>query len=477
MADDPEAVDAPPALPALKLVEPEVNKDDPWRDDVLERKEIAERLTSIVRGQEAPFVISIDGRWGTGKTFLLKRWAQDLRNQDTPWEAIYFNAWEDDFNDDPLLAIIGQLSEYFDEGPLREIARGVAGALGHVLVKRVTGASPDDLTPDSLLDDYREGLRTKNAVKDRLKQLGEKVRDDTGQPLVFIIDELDRCRPTFALELLERVKHIFDVDNIVFVLGINRAELVKSLESVYGDIDAGTYLRRFFDMEFVLPDADPTRFSHHLLTQYGIPEQFQALSETAGGRGRVSEFRTLSQYLPVLLGNMGLSPRDMDYCVRLISLTLRELEGRYPLHPALFVVLVALKVTRPTLYRRFVEGTARAGEVIDYLDSLTPAGVGGTQHLLISSGDEMERTAAAIYAADGAATVQAQLQALMLGKEPEQPEYLSRRHTRLESEDSGQLMRIRGLVQDYTNDTNHYGPSIGHLAELIDLYSDFVRPH
>ena len=71
---------------------------------------------------------------------------------------------------------------------------------------------------------------------------------------MFIIDELDRCRPTFAIELLERVKHIFDVPNIVFVFGINRAELVKSLESIYGEIDAGTYLRRFFDMEFVLPE-------------------------------------------------------------------------------------------------------------------------------------------------------------------------------------------------------------------------------
>ena len=54
---------------------------------------------------------------------------------------------------------------------------------------------------------------------------------DTGQPLVFIIDELDRCRPTFAIELLERVKHIFDVPNIVFVFGINRSELVKALDS------------------------------------------------------------------------------------------------------------------------------------------------------------------------------------------------------------------------------------------------------
>ncbi len=81
MAQQPDPADAPPALPALKIVEPEVDAEDPWGDDVLKRREIADRLTSIVRRQEAPFVISLDGRWGTGKTFLLKRWRQDLENQ------------------------------------------------------------------------------------------------------------------------------------------------------------------------------------------------------------------------------------------------------------------------------------------------------------------------------------------------------------------------------------------------------------
>ena len=87
--------------PALKIEEQDPDPKNPWGDDVLDRKEIADRLTSIVRGQEVPFVISVDGRWGTGKTFLLKRWAQDLRNQDPRWQAIYYNAWEDDFSRRP----------------------------------------------------------------------------------------------------------------------------------------------------------------------------------------------------------------------------------------------------------------------------------------------------------------------------------------------------------------------------------------
>ena len=107
----------------LKLPEPDVSAEQPWADDVLDRKQIAERLTNLIREQSAPFVISINGYWGTGKTFMLKRWQKDLESQG--FKAIYFNAWEDDFCDDPLLAIIGQLSEYFTESNLKSFAEQV----------------------------------------------------------------------------------------------------------------------------------------------------------------------------------------------------------------------------------------------------------------------------------------------------------------------------------------------------------------
>ena len=121
MTQEPEPVDTRPTPPPLKVVELEPDPADPWADDVLDRKDIAYRLTRVIEGQEAPFVISVDGRWGTGKTFLLKRWAQELRNQEPSWEAIYYNAWEDDFADDPLLAILAQFSEH--GGPTRTVLR------------------------------------------------------------------------------------------------------------------------------------------------------------------------------------------------------------------------------------------------------------------------------------------------------------------------------------------------------------------
>ena len=104
---------------ALKLVEPEVSAHDPWGDDVLGRKEMAARLTNLIGNQSLPLTISIHGAWGTGKTFMLKRWQQDLQTQE--FSAIYFNAWEDDFCDDPLLAILAQLADHFKEDRLKKL--------------------------------------------------------------------------------------------------------------------------------------------------------------------------------------------------------------------------------------------------------------------------------------------------------------------------------------------------------------------
>ena len=97
----------------LKLIEADISSDDPWADDVLERKKVASALTNLVSEETNPLVIGLNGHWGTGKTFVLKRWQKELEGKG--YKSIYFNAWEDDFCDDPLIAIIGQLSDSLKE--------------------------------------------------------------------------------------------------------------------------------------------------------------------------------------------------------------------------------------------------------------------------------------------------------------------------------------------------------------------------
>ena len=176
----------------LKLLEADVSSEQPWGDDVLERRELATRLTNLIRTQSAPFTISIHGKWGTGKTFLLKRWQKDLEHEN--FKAIYFNAWEDDFCNDPLLAILGQLADYLKESTLDTIASRMIEIAIPLLQKNVfgvlnktTGLSLEipDTKEKTLVDEYLEHRATKDKLKQHLSNLSDAVVNETGHPLVF----------------------------------------------------------------------------------------------------------------------------------------------------------------------------------------------------------------------------------------------------------------------------------------------------
>lgn len=97
----------------FKSSESEIDKDKPWADDKLDRQKCADALTNFIDGQPDSLVLSLNGGWGSGKSFMLKRWKVDLEKKG--FSAIYFNAWEDDYYKDPLIAIVGQLREYMGE--------------------------------------------------------------------------------------------------------------------------------------------------------------------------------------------------------------------------------------------------------------------------------------------------------------------------------------------------------------------------
>ena len=315
---------------ALKLNEPEVNSDNPWADDLLVRRHIAKRLTNLLATQVPPLTVSLHGQWGTGKTFLLKRWQKDLEQQN--FRAIYFNAWEDDFCDDPLLAILGQMSETFKEGNLKKLTQQVIQTAITLFKKNAlsilqnkTGITFDPEQDErNILDEYLYQRKTKDELKDNLAKMSEAISDLSNHPLVFIIDELDRCRPTFAIELLERVKHVFDVPHIVFVFGLNRDELSKSLSSVYGNINTDVYLRRFFDFEFNLPEADSQRCAEHLIDKFQLGQVFQSLSTAARNRGHMYDYENYRTVIPSMWSALGLSLRDIDYGIRLLALLAKK---------------------------------------------------------------------------------------------------------------------------------------------------------
>ena len=469
----------------LKLAEPDVVPEGPWGDDVLGRAQVAESLTNLIRHESSPFVVSIHGYWGTGKTFLLKRWQKDLENQQ--FKAIYFNAWEDDFCDDPLLAILGQLAGYFKDGTHQGIANRIfeiaiplirQNALSLLtkttgLVLPVEGKEPDQR---DFLEEYLNQRATKDQLKEHLTEMSAAVAAETGQPMVIIIDELDRCRPTFAVELLERVKHLFDVPNLVFVFGINRDELCSSLQSIYGNINADVYLRRFFDMEFTLPEADSKKLSTHLIQKYRLAEIFAALDKSSHAKVHLNEFQAAVEIFPAFWSSLDLSLRDIDYCVRLFSMVGKNIQVRHYMHPLLLGLLITLKLDNLTLYRQLVQGTYRGSQVMDYINSKIRRQ--GMDARLPNALNVME---AYLYLTEydeasselNVETALGQLKHVENGEPLDHPEYLSQRTRNLEATAAAVNRAVERLSR--SSFRGDYVGLIHYLAGLIDLHQDFVR--
>ena len=372
-AEQNPAIDAQKSVP-LKIEEPQADAENPWGDDLLGRQGIATRLTNLIATQQPPLTISLHGQWGTGKTFLLKRWQKALiRNN---YQAIYFNAWEDDFSDDPLLAIIGQLADYFSEGKIKESLRKAIQSiipllLGNAssLLNRFTGLTTEfehnSPTKGDLLKEYRHQRTTKDQLKENLKRLAAEVHNDGKHPLIFIIDELDRCRPTFAIELLERVKHIFDVPNMVFVFGLNHDELCNSLASVYGNIETDVYLRRFFDFEFNLPESDSHAFALHLIDRFRIGDAFKQLGHVSGSRVHMADYDNFRRLFPKLWNAWSLSLRDIRYGIQLLALLTNNIPAGMFTHPYLLALLIGMKFKDANLYPALIKGNFRANEIMD----------------------------------------------------------------------------------------------------------------
>ena len=475
-----EPLDAQKSVP-LKLSEPVVDSTNPWADDLLARQVIAAWLTNIVAIEKAPMAISLHGQWGTGKTFMLKRWQKELEN--LTFRAIYFNAWEDDFCDDPLLAILGQLAGHFKEGTLRTLAGQVlstalpllrANALG--VLSKTTGLTVefDREERRNLVEEYLHQRATKDELKQDLTRMAAIVVRETGHPLVFIVDELDRCRPTFAIELLERVKHIFDVPNMVFVFGLNRDELSKALSAVYGDINTDVYLRRFFDFEFNLQEVDSQGFAERLIDRFQLVQVFQSLSDKARDRVHVDDYDNFRAVLPKLWSALGLSLRDIDYGIRLLALLARSVRPQTPTHPYLLAILIAMKFKDQEIYRSLVTSNFRTSEVMDYID-------GELRQDLVDDNltRYLDRSEGFLYCTDLAnprdrVVGQAALERLSPGAIPTPGEtsgVVSGRALRADQEQRDRL--TRAIYDGRWVGLNHR--VLAHLATLVDTYQTQLR--
>ncbi len=238
--------------------------------DKLNRKFFADKLIQAI-STFSPFhyeayVLSLNATFGSGKTTFLEMWRNDLEKQE--YKVIHINAWETDFDDEPIIPIASTLMDAL-EGEDTETAKSVRETLSKALgfagyiLEKTTGFNAEDLEkkmePNNL---ETQGKTISNtfftkkgiykSIRTALKNYSDQLAE---QPLIILVDELDRVRPDYAVKFLEAIKHIFSVKGVCFILAVDRQQLEASVRQLYGEIDFDNYYLRFVTREVDLPEA------------------------------------------------------------------------------------------------------------------------------------------------------------------------------------------------------------------------------
>jgi len=284
------------------------DKENGFSEDRLNRARVAEFLTDYLttEGTKRNYVLNVNAEWGAGKTYFLKRWQHSIKN-DHP--VVYIDAWQQDFSDDPLLTVVSSIIDQLQnqhgsqgDATIQKAARGVLGLfkvaapfVAKAVVKKVSGIDTDEFADklkaegafdmaasdvagkfvEGLLEDHANKKKSIDHFKASIKEWASNIKGTTNlHPPVFIfIDELDRCRPTYAIEMLEVIKHLFDMEGVVFVVATDTQQLQHAIKVIYGEgFDASTYLGRFFNRRITLRCGEIRDYVQNL-------PQFESLKE------------------------------------------------------------------------------------------------------------------------------------------------------------------------------------------------------
>jgi len=385
--------------------------DNIWEKDVLGRKQNADYLTKYLterylsRREDDGFVLAINAEWGLGKTFMLRCWKSDLERSKYP--TVYFDAWKNDFTPEPLVAFISEIDEglspffksmpkakrYFNaaiksmkqvlkpafKAALFGVAKHGLGLSADHVGKLISEVSQDDThgaTRDVMpnIADIEKGMsaavdaalkqhkNTKQAIssfKEKLTLLVKALEEsnEVKLPIFIFVDELDRCRPDYAVELLEGIKHLFGVPGVYFIVATNMNQLGESTKAIYGaGFDGHRYLKRFFDMEYFLPLPNSIDYSKSLFLNSSLPP----IPDFYTGFGSVWQFDNYD-FLPFIFAtyaeHFGCGLRDQFQAMKIFEAALYSVKHR-KVHVHFLVYLSMLYQRSPIVYERIYAARA-----------------------------------------------------------------------------------------------------------------------
>ncbi len=357
------------------VVQPHQIPEDNFGSDLFGRKNFGIALANIVKNSKSPLVISLDGNWGEGKSTFVKSWQRILDKENVP--NIYIDAFASDYVDDAFMVVAGAITDYVSENApekkseefidkaknvgahilslsakigIRALSAGVIKEADlHDLEKIGEDISKDiSSSAEKYIKDRLTNHKTERQSIEHFKKFLSTVPSSLKKPsdssLTIIIDELDRCRPSFAVEILEKIKHLFSVPNVNFLLVINKSQLQESIKSTYGaNINAHTYLQKFITIEATLPkkkgsNSDIEKYCNHLVSQYNL---------------NTGEW---TEYFTALGTQLNCSLRELERIFSNLAIMLMSEKKDADVHEPLIAAICTLKVMSPGVFSRLAEG-------------------------------------------------------------------------------------------------------------------------
>ena len=375
----------------MKLIVPPINisEDDGFTSevDIFNRKPLGEALLNLIQNTEDELVLVLDAPWGEGKSTFIRMWQGFLKDKKVP--HIYFDAFENDYQADPFLAISSQIYSLIDEedeenhkefkekatSALKVVGRAglrigikalTAGVLDETVLEDTGNIKDVSKEASDLVDGYISKRLTQaekdkeslTSFKEYLAHLGEKLGGDSH--VVFVIDELDRCKPKFALSLVESIKHLFSVPNITFLLVMNRTQLEEAVRCEYGNkVDAAKYLQKFVSIWTTLPKLNdryssvPKKYLQNCLSRMEYQQQTTIHQLT------IEFFEDLATYYD-------LSLREIEKSLTSFAIIHNVTDGNLNIEYSWISVFLAVtKATRPNVYRELANNSISYDDLLD----------------------------------------------------------------------------------------------------------------
>ena len=347
-----------------------------YLSDSIGRNEEIFHFVNILNSMNGSCSISLEGKWGSGKTFFVKQVEMVLNaNNDfvdglsaetkkeirekqisylepgqiiKPYVSVFYDAWENDNDTDPVFSIVYKIMQVM--GANYSFAEPDYIKAGTAILDSFFDTKCTDILAALKSEDPLSELKKAKTIEEKIRGFLSALLPEKGDRLIVFVDELDRCSPSYAVRLLERIKHYFENENITFVFSVNIFELQYTIKKFYGnEFNGARYLDRFFDLHVQLPAVDLSRYYSQL--KFSSQEYIGSIMCDAMIQKYNMQMREISRYLQFYQLAVGKYLERMEKSRR----SFLQMERYYCL-TYIAPIVIALKVVDPIKYDDFISG-------------------------------------------------------------------------------------------------------------------------